>query len=44
MQSDWKEEFVALLQADWKKMKKVGENVINDEFLKIQEMLQRLVG
>ena len=44
MQSDWKEEFVALLQAEWKKMKKDGENDKNDEFLQIQEMLQRLEG
>ena len=44
MQSDWKEEFVALLQAEWKKMKKNGENDKNDEFLQIQEMLQRLEG
>ena len=44
MQSDWKEEFVALLQAEWKNMKKDGENDKNDEFLQIQEMLQRLEG
>ena len=44
MQSDWKEEFVALLQAEWKKMKEDGENDKNDEFLQIQEMLQRLEG
>ena len=44
MQSDWKEEFVALLQSEWKKMKKDGENDKNDEFLQIQEMLQRLEG
>ena len=44
MQSDWNEEFVALLQAEWKKMKKNGENDKNDEFLQIQEMLQRLEG
>ena len=44
MQSDWKEEFVALLQAEWKKRKKDGENDKNDEFLQIQEMLQRLEG
>ena len=44
MQSDWKEEFVALLQAEWKKMKKDGENEKNNEFLQIQEMLQRLEG
>lgn len=44
MQSDWKEEFVALLQTEWKKMKKDSENDKNNEFLQIQEMLQRLEG
>ena len=44
MQSDWKEEFVALLQAEWKKMKKDGENEKNNEFVQIREMLQRLEG
>lgn len=44
MQSDWKEEFVALLQTEWQKMKKDGESDKNNEFLQIQEMLQRLEG
>ena len=44
MQSDWKEELVTLLQSEWKKMKKDGENEKNNEFLQIQEMLQRLEG
>ena len=44
MQSDWKEELVTLLQSEWQKVKKDGENEKNDEFLQIQEMLQRLEG
>ena len=44
MQSDWKEEFVALLQTEWQKIKKDGESDKNNEFLQIQEMLQRLEG
>jgi ubiquinone biosynthesis protein UbiJ len=44
MQSEWKEEFVALLQTEWQKMKKDAENDKNNEFLQIQEMLQRLEG
>ena len=44
MQSDWKEEFVTLLQSEWQKVKKDGENEKNNEFLQIQEMLQRLEG
>ncbi len=44
MQSDWKEEFVALLQTEWQKMKKDSESDKNNEFLQIQEMLQRLEG
>ena len=44
MQSDWKEELVTLLQSEWQKVKKDGENEKNNEFLQIQEMLQRLEG
>ena len=44
MQSDWKEEFVVLLQTEWQKMKKDSESDKNNEFLQIQEMLQRLEG
>ena len=44
MQSDWKEEFVTLLQTEWQKMKRDSESDKNDEFLQIQEMLQRLEG
>ena len=44
MQSDWKEELVTLLQSEWQKVKKDGENERNNEFLQIQEMLQRLEG
>ena len=44
MQSDWKEELVALLQTEWQKMKKDSESDKNNEFLQIQEMLQRLEG
>nr|WP_320145696.1 hypothetical protein [uncultured Anaeromusa sp.] len=44
MQSDWKEEFVDLLQTEWQKIKKDGESDKNNDFLQIQEMLQRLEG
>lgn len=44
MQSDWKEELVTLLQSEWQKVKKDGENEKNNDFLQIQEMLQRLEG
>ena len=44
MQSDWKEELVTLLQSEWQKVKKDGKNEKNNEFLQIQEMLQRLEG
>lgn len=44
MQSDWKKELVTLLQSEWQKVKKDGENEKNNEFLQIQEMLQRLEG
>ena len=44
MQSEWKEELVTLLQSEWQKVKKDGENEKNNEFLQIQEMLQRLEG
>ena len=44
MQSDWKEELITLLQSEWQKVKKDGENEKNNEFLQIQEMLQRLEG
>ena len=35
MQSDWKEELVTLLQSEWQKVKKDGENEKNNEFLQI---------
>ena len=44
MQSDWKEELVTWVQSEWQKVKKDGENEKNNEFLQIQEMLQRLEG
>ena len=31
MQSEWKEEFVALLQTEWQKMKKDAENDKNND-------------
>lgn len=44
MQSDWKEELMSLVQTEWQKMKKDGETEKSNDFLQIQEMLQRLEG